>query len=377
MAKKLMKGCEAIGEAAIKAGARLFFGYPITPQNEIPEYLSARLPQVGGTFLQAESEVAASNMLYGAAGAGCRVFTSSSSPGISLMQEAISYLAGAELPVVIVNIMRGGPGLGSILPSQSDYMQAVKGGGHGDYRCIVLAPSTVQEAADLTHLAFDLADKYRNPVYVLGDGLIGQMMEPVEFKHDVDPKSLPVPAWATTGAKDRKRNIINSLYLDPESLEAHNWKLQEKYAKMACEVRHETYNTQGHRDVLIVAYGSVARIARTAIDELRDQGIEVGLFRPETLWPYPDKALLDTVAQTGAKKILVTELSCGQMVEDVRAVVAGRVPVEFYGRVGGMIMSPEELMSEARRMMGLPPGPNPPVDMPKMTVSFPLRGLVR
>ncbi len=375
MAKKLMKGCEAIGEAAIKAGARLFFGYPITPQNEIPEYLSARLPQVGGVFVQAESEVAASNMLYGAAGAGCRVFTSSSSPGISLMQEAVSYMSGAELPVVLINIMRGGPGLGGILPSQSDYMQAVKGGGHGDYRCIVLAPSTVQEAANLTMLAFELADKYRNPVYVLGDGLIGQMMEPVEFKTEIDPKSLPDKPWATTGCKGRKRNIVNSLFLDPESLEEHNWQLQKKFASMACEVRHATYNTQGHRDVLVVAYGTVARIARTAIDELREQGIEVGLFRPETLWPYPDKALLETLAQTGAKKVLVTELSCGQMVEDVREVVAGRVPVEFYGRVGGMIMAPEELMSEARRMMGLPPGPDAPTDMPKMQVSFPLRGL--
>jgi 2-oxoglutarate ferredoxin oxidoreductase subunit alpha len=370
-----MKGCEAIGEAAIKAGARLFFGYPITPQNEIPEYLSARLPQVGGTFVQAESEVAASNMLYGAAGAGCRVFTSSSSPGISLMQEAVSYMAGAELPVVIVNIMRGGPGLGGILPSQSDYNQAVKGGGHGDYRCIVLAPSTVQEAADLTFSAFDLADKYLNPVYVLGDGLIGQMMEPVEFKTEIDPKSLPVQPWATTGCKGRKRNIVNSLFLDPESLEKHNWKLQAKYASMSGEARHEVYNTGAPRDVLIVAYGSVARIARTAIDELREQGIEVGLFRPATLWPYPDKALLDTVAATKAKRVLVTELSCGQMLEDVRAIVAGRVPVEFYGRVGGMIMSPEELMAEVRRMMGLPPGPELPPDMPRMPVSFPLRGL--
>jgi 2-oxoglutarate ferredoxin oxidoreductase subunit alpha len=375
VAKKLMKGCEAIGEAAIKAGARLFFGYPITPQNEIPEYLSARMPQVGGTFVQAESEVAASNMIYGAAGAGCRVFTSSSSPGISLMQEAVSYMAGAELPVVIVNIMRGGPGLGGILPSQSDYNQAVKGGGHGDYHCIVLAPSTVQEAADLTQLAFDLADKYRNPVLVLGDGLIGQMMEPVEFKTEIDPKSLPVPPWATTGCKGRARNVVNSLYLAPETLEAHNWDLQKKFSSMACEVRHATYNTEAHRDVLIVAYGSVARIARTAIDELREQGIEVGLFRPETLWPYPDQALLETIAKTTPKHVLVTELSCGQMVEDVRAILAGRVPVEFYGRVGGMIMAPEEVMAVARRLMGLPPGLDVPTDMPKMQVSFPLRGL--
>jgi 2-oxoglutarate ferredoxin oxidoreductase subunit alpha len=291
------------------------------------------------------------------------------------MQEAVSYMSGAELPVVLVNIMRGGPGLGGILPSQSDYMQAVKGGGHGDYRCIVLAPSTVQEAADLTMLAFELADKYRNPVYVLGDGLIGQMMEPVEFKREIDPKSLPTPPWATNGCKGRKRNVINSLYLDPEGLEAHNWDLQKKFASMAVEVRHETYNCEGHRDVVIAAYGTVARIARTAIDELREQGLEVGLFRPQTLWPYPDAALLDTVAKTGAKHVLVTELSCGQMVEDVRAVIAGKVPVEFYGRVGGMIMAPEELMAQCRKLMGLPPGPEVPPDMPKMQVSFPLRGL--
>ncbi|HEY3358073.1 MAG TPA: 3-methyl-2-oxobutanoate dehydrogenase subunit VorB [Polyangia bacterium] len=375
MAKKLMKGCEAIGEAAIKAGARLFFGYPITPQNEIPEYMSARLPQVGGTFVQAESEVAAINMLYGAAGAGCRVFTSSSSPGISLMQEGISYMAGSELPCVIVNIMRGGPGLGGILPSQSDYMQTVKGGGHGDYRCLVLAPSTVQEAADLMMLAFDLADKYRNPVFILGDGLIGQMMEPVEFKGEIDPQDLPAKPWATTGCKGRGRNIVNSLYLDPEGLENHNWDLQKKFAAMQQEVRHATYNVEGPRDVLIVAYGSVARIARTAIDQMREQGVEVGLFRPVTLFPYPDAALLETVRMTGAKKILVTELSCGQMVEDVRAVVAGKTPVEFYGRVGGMIMAPEELEAECRRMMGLPPCANLVADMPKMQVSFPLRGL--
>jgi 2-oxoglutarate ferredoxin oxidoreductase subunit alpha len=376
MAKKLMKGCEAIGEAAIKAGARLFFGYPITPQNEIPEYMSARLPQVGGTFVQAESEVAASNMLYGAAGAGCRVFTSSSSPGISLMQEGISYMAGSELPAVIINIMRGGPGLGGILPSQSDYMQAVKGGGHGDYRCIVLAPSTVQEAADLTMLAFELADQYRNPTYVLGDGLIGQMMEPVEFKGEVDPATLPEKPWATTGCKGRTRNIINSLYLDPESLEQHNWDLQKKYTAMLAEKRHATYNVDGPREVLIVAYGSVARIARTAIDEMREQGIEVGLFRPVTLYPYPDEALLKTIAQTGAKKILVTELSCGQMVEDVRAIVANQLPVEFYGRVGGMIMAPEELEAECRRMMGLPADPElAGVEQPKQEVRMPLRGL--
>jgi len=351
MAKKLMKGCEAIGEAAIQAGCRLFFGYPITPQNEVPEYMAARLPQVGGTFVQAESEVAASNMLYGAAGAGCRCFTSSSSPGISLMMEGVSYIAGAELPVVIVNIMRGGPGLGGILPSQSDYFQAVKGGGHGDYRCLVLAPSTVQEAADLVQEAFDLADTYRNPVIVLGDGLIGQMMEPVEFKRSVRPEDLPAKPWATTGAKGRKPNIINSLHLDPEKLEAHNWRLAAKYATMTKrECRHEEWNLDCTADVLFVAYGTVARICKTAIEALRERGVRAGLFRPITLFPYPGESLRKAAEKAG--HILVSELSCGQMVEDVRYHVAGTRPVAFYGRVGGMIMTPEELVDEALKLVG-------------------------
>jgi 2-oxoglutarate/2-oxoacid ferredoxin oxidoreductase subunit alpha len=352
MAKKLLKGCEAIGEAAVQAGCRLFFGYPITPQNEIPEYMSARLPQVGGTFVQAESEVAASNMLYGAAGAGCRCFTSSSSPGISLMMEGLSYIAGSELPVVIVNIMRAGPGLGGILPSQSDYLQATKGGGHGDYRVLVLAPSTVQEAADLTMEAFDLADKYRNPVMVLGDGLIGQMMEPVEFKRHTDPEDLPPKPWATTGAAGRAPNIVNSLYLKPEDLEQHNLALGAKYRAMLSEVRHETYRADDDPDVLIVAYGTVARIARTAIDALREKGLKVGLFRPVTLFPYPSEALWSVAARV--KHVLVAELSMGQMVEDVRAVIAGRVPVDFYGRVGGMVMSAEELAEQVEKLAAVP-----------------------
>ncbi|NMB99365.1 MAG: 3-methyl-2-oxobutanoate dehydrogenase subunit VorB [Thermoanaerobaculaceae bacterium] len=350
MAKKLMKGCEAIGEAAIQAGCRLFFGYPITPQNEIPEYMSARLPQVGGMFVQAESEVSASNMLYGAAGAGCRCFTSSSSPGISLMQEGISYIAGAELPVVFVNIMRGGPGLGGILPSQSDYFQATKGGGHGDFRCLVLAPSTVQEAADLVQLAFDLADKYRNPVYVLGDGLIGQMMEPVEFKRTVNPEELPEKEWATTGAKGRKPNIINSLYLDPEDLEKHNWKLKKKYEEMEKnEKRWEEFNLEGNRDILFVAYGTVARIAKTAIEDLKSKGINAGLFRPITLYPFPGEELVK--AATKCKKILVSELSTGQMLEDVKYHLGKEREVAFYGRVGGMVMTPEELVDEAVKLL--------------------------
>ena len=349
MAKKLMKGCEAIGEAAINAGCRLFFGYPITPQNEIPEYMSARMPQVGGVFVQAESEVAASNMLYGAAGAGCRVFTSSSSPGISLMAEAISYIAGAELPVVIVNIMRGGPGLGGILPSQADYFQATKGGGHGDYRVLVLAPSTVQEAADLTQDAFDLADHYRNPVMLVGDGLIGQMMEPVEFKRSISPEDLPEKPWATTGCGAGKPRIINSLFLDPEQLEVHNWHLHRKYQDMVEEVRWESWKLEEPVDVLIVAYGTVARICKTAIDTLRARGVKVGLFRPISLFPYPSEQLSQAVDRTG--KVLVTELSTGQMLEDVKAIVAGRKPVSFHGRVGGMVMSPEEIEREVDKLV--------------------------
>ena len=351
MAKKLMKGCEAIGEAAIKAGCRLFFGYPITPQNEIPEYMSGRLPQVGGTFLQAESEVAASNMLYGASGAGCRVMTSSSSPGISLMQEGISYMAGAELPVVIVNIMRGGPGLGGILPSQSDYFQATKGGGHGDYRCFVLAPSSVQEAADLMIDAFDLADKYRNPVLVLGDGLIGQMMEPVEFKSEIAPDDLPAKPWATTGCKERKPNIINSLYLAGEQLEEHNWHLNRKYESMKQDVQFELYNAEGGCDVLIVAYGTVARIAKTSIEDLKAKGIKAGLFRPITLYPFPGEALAKAAAGVKAG-VLVSELSCGQMLEDVQFHLKDRDRISFYGRVGGMVMAPEELVEQVAKIAG-------------------------
>lgn len=352
MAKKLLKGCEAIGEAAVQAGCRLFFGYPITPQNEIPEYLSGRLPQVGGTFVQAESEVAASNMLYGAAGAGCRCITSSSSPGISLMAEGISYMAGSELPVVIVNIMRAGPGLGGILPSQADYLQATKGGGHGDYRLLVLAPSTVQEAADLTMEAFDLADKYRNPVMLLADGLIGQMMEPVEFKRRIEPEELPEKPWATTGARNRRPNIINSLYLKAEELEDHNWHLAAKYRSMTSEIRHDTYEADGEMDVLIVAYGTVARIARSSIDALRTKGIKVGLFRPVTLYPYPAEALAEVSLRAG--RVLVAELSTGQMVEDVRAIIQGRRPVDFYGRVGGIVMSAEELAEQVEKLAAVP-----------------------
>ncbi len=352
MAKKLMKGSEAIGEAAVQAGCKLFFGYPITPQNEIPEYMSHRLPQVGGTFVQAESEVAASNMIYGAAGSGERVFTSSSSPGISLMMEAVSYLAGSELPVVIVNIMRAGPGLGGILPSQSDYFQATKGGGHGDYRLLVLAPWSVQEAADLIQDAFDLADFYRNPVMVLGDGLIGQMMEPVEFGADRKPcKTLEPKTWAATGCPgDRPTNVINSLFLDPEALERHNQKLSAKYAEMVRdEVRYATYGTDEEYDLLIVAYGTVARVASSAIEDLRSRGIKVAMIRPITLFPFPYGQVREAALK--AKAVLVTELSTGQMIEDVRLALEGSRPVHFRGRQGGILLTPEEVASAAEEIV--------------------------
>ena len=352
MAKKLMKGCEAIGEAAIRAGCKLFFGYPITPQNEIPEYMSHRLPQVGGTFVQAESEVAASNMIYGAAGSGERVFTSSSSPGISLMQEAVSYIAGSELPVVIVNIMRAGPGLGGILPSQADYFQATKGGGHGDYRCLVLAPWSVQEAADLVQDAFDLADYYRNPVLMLGDGLIGQMMEPVEFRADRQPcKPLAPKTWAATGCDgSRPTNIVNSLFLDPEVLERHNQKLSAKYAAMVRdEVRFAEVGTDDEYDVLLVAYGTVARVCSTALEDLRADGIRAALVRPISLFPFPYAAVRRAAAR--AKAVLVVELSTGQMIEDVQLAVRGARPVHFHGRQGGMLVSPEAVAATVRKVL--------------------------
>jgi 2-oxoglutarate/2-oxoacid ferredoxin oxidoreductase subunit alpha len=355
MAKKLMKGSEAIGEAAVQAGCKLFFGYPITPQNEVPEYMAHRLPQVGGAFVQAESEVSASNMIYGAAGTGERVFTSSSSPGISLMMEGVSYLAGAELPVVIVNIMRGGPGLGGILPSQGDYFQATKGGGHGDYRCLVLAPWSVQEAADLVQDAFDLADYYRNPVMVLGDGLIGQMMEPVEFRADRKPcKPIAEKDWATTGYRgDRPRAIINSLFLDPEVLERHDRKLAAKYEAMRRDdVRVASYGTERAYDVLVVAYGTVARVVSTAIEDLAAEGMHVAMVRPITLFPFPDRAV--RAAAERARAVIVFELSTGQMVEDVRLAVEGRTPVVFYGRQGGMLISPDEAAERIRAVARQP-----------------------
>ncbi len=349
MAKVLMKGNEALAEGAIRAGCKLFFGYPITPQSEIPEYLSRRLPEVGGCYLQAESEVAASNMLYGAAGVGERVFTSSSSPGVSLMAEGLSYIAGAQLPVVLLNMVRGGPGLGGILPAQSDYLQATKGMGHGDFRLLVLAPSTVQEAADLIVDAFDLADKYRNPVMILGDGMLGQMMEPVEFK-ERKKADLPPKTWAATGYKGgRKRSIINSLYLDPLELEANSWELKAKYDAMARdELRWELFNCESDYDVLIVAYGSMARICKTTIELLKRRGVSVGLFRPITVFPYPYKQLFDAAQK--AKMVFCVEMSTGQMLEDVKLSLEGSKPVHFYGRTGGIVPSPEEVLRQVEKI---------------------------
>jgi len=342
MAKILMKGNEAIGEAAVRAGCRHFFGYPITPQTEIPEYLVKRMPEVGGVFLQAESELAASNMLYGAAGVGVRVMTSSSSPGISLMGEALSYIAACELPVVVINIVRSGPGLGGILPAQSDYLQATKGMGHGDFKIIVLAPSSVQEAVELVGLAFDLADKYRNPVIVIGDGMIGQMMEPVDFPPMRDPAERPVPAYALTGAKGRGKQIVNSLYLDPEACNQLNYKLAAKYRDVEKnEKRWETYNCDQPYDILVVAYGMMARIAKTAIIELAGQGLKLGLFRPISLFPFPYEALRETAGK--AKLIFDIEMSMGQMIEDVKLSVLGEKPIEFFGTAGGVVPSPEQV----------------------------------
>ncbi|MBR7173949.1 MAG: 3-methyl-2-oxobutanoate dehydrogenase subunit VorB [Clostridia bacterium] len=350
--KMLMKGNEAIAEAAIQAGCRFFFGYPITPQNQIPEYMSKRLPKIeGGCFLQAESEVAAINMVYGAAGAGARVMTSSSSPGISLKQEGISYIVGAELPCVIVNMVRGGPGLGSIQPAQSDYYQATRGGGHGDYRMIVLAPSSIQEAVELTQNAFDLADKYRNPVLVLGDGLIGQMMEPVEMPDYQKPADLPPKTWAATGwtpQSDRERAIINSLYIDPAVLEKHVNHLYEKYAVMEqTECRWQEELTED-ADYVICAYGTTARIARSAMRKLRAEGIRAGLIRPITLWPFPNAPIAK--AAEHAKAFLTVEMSMGQMVDDVRLAAEGKVPVHFFGRTGGIVPTVREIITEVEKL---------------------------
>lgn len=349
MSKILMKGNEAIGAAAIAAGCRYFFGYPITPQSELPEYMSRELPKVGGIYLQAESEVAAINMVYGAAGAGVRVMTSTSSPGFALKQEGMSYMAGAELPAVIVDVMRGGPGLGSIQPSQTDYFMVTRGGGNGDYRTIAYAPFSVQELVELVMESFEVADKYRNPVVVAADGVLGQMMEPVEFPERV--KKEPVAKdWATTGTKGkRKPNIINSLYLQPEILEQHNHNLIAKYRLITeNEIRVETDRIDDAEFVL-ASFGTTARIAKTAVDMLRAEGYKIGLIRPITLWPFPYRAF-ETLSDN-VKGVLTVEMNTGQMIDDVRIGVRGKMPVFHYGRYGGIIPVAEDIAAAVRQRM--------------------------
>ncbi len=343
MAAELLEGNAAIAEAAIRAGCEAFYGYPITPQTEVLEHFSKRMPELGRVFLQAESEVASINMVYGAASAGARVMSSSSSPGISLMQEGLSYIACSEVPAVLVNIMRGGPGLGNVQPSQADYFQATKMAGHGDYHMIVLAPSTVQEAIDHVVLAFDLAEKYRTIAMVVADGAIGQMMEPAEL-----PPMRPVrrfedrPEWALTGAKGRDPNVITSLYLGAENLEAVNIRLQEKLARIkAEEVRWKEYDTDD-ADLLLVAFGTVGRVCQTVVREARAKGLKVGLLRPITLWPYPEARLHELAGRV--KGVFTVEMNAGQMLEDVRLAVEGQCPVGFYGRMGGVIPLPDEIL---------------------------------
>ena len=349
--KLLMKGSEAIAEAAIRAGAMVFFGYPITPQNETPEYFSRRMPELGRVFLQAESEVAAINMIYGAACTGTRAITTSSSPGISLMQEGFSYIANTNVPCVVVNAMRGGPGLGDIAPAQADYFQATKGGGHGDYHSIVIAPHTVQEEADLMFDAFELADKYRIMVVVLVDGLLGQMMEPVEFKDWVDVKKFKTPEWATVGQGDRaQRNILISFDILAEGLEKMNLVLQDKYAKIReNEVRFEEYKMDD-ADYAITAFGTVARIAKTTIELARNEGIKVGLIRPITLYPFPEKVIENRASNV--KFFFDTEMNEGQMLEDVKLAVNGKKPVYFHGRLGGIVPTAEEILDEFKKHLG-------------------------
>ena len=350
--KKLMKGNEAVAEGAIRGGCRYFFGYPITPQNEIPEYMSWRLREIGGDFVQAESEVAAINMVYGAAGAGARAMTSSSSPGVSLKQEGISYIAMSDLPCVIVNMTRSGPGLGGIQPSQGDYFQTVKGGGHGDYRLLTYAPSTVQEAVDLLYDAFDKAEEYGIPVFILGDGILGQIMEPVSFK---PMKEMPDPEtkkFATTGHHHgQDRRIVNSLYIEPEICEPRNLELQEKYKLLQQkETMCEEYLCDD-AEIIITAFGSVGRIARTAIDDLRAKGVKVGMIRPITVFPFPTEVFQKYADKSSVKAFLDVELNAGQMIEDVKLAINCKKPVEFLGKLGGYVVSPEEICEKVMEVL--------------------------
>lgn len=338
--KVLMKGTDALGEAAIRAGCKCYFGYPITPQNEVPEYMSRRMEEVGGVFLQGESEIASINMVLGAAASGVRAMTSSSSPGISLKQEGLSFLAALELPAVIVNINRGGPGLGNIAPSQGDYYQATRGGGHGDYRMPVYAPASVQELYDITMRAFDVADLYRTPVMILGDGMMDQIMEPIYVRERPDVE-IPPKDYILDGAEGRPSRIVKSLILDPSEMEEHNWKLKRKYDLMAHDLpQWEEFMTDDAK-LTIIAYGTAARIAKGAVKRARSDGLKVGLLRPITLWPFPDEAIRSVAKKT--KLFLVFEMSTGQMVDDVRLAVEGKVPCEFYGRPGGVVPIPQEI----------------------------------
>ncbi len=355
MGKVLMKGNEAIGEAAIRAGCLNYFAYPITPQSEVAEYLAKRMPEVDGVFLQGESEVAVGYMIFGASACGERVMTTSSSPGVSLMSEAISYITSAQCPAVFVNIMRGGPGLGGILPSQADYFQATKGGGHGDYRLLVMAPASVQEAVEMVMEAFPLAEKYRNPVMIVGDGLIGQMMEPVEFPDNLSTPPSNKDDWATNGMDTRKsdkRNLVKTLYLNPEDLNNHNLLLKAKYERMKQEaVKYEPYNLDSDYEVLIVSYGTMSRVCKTAIDMLKDEGIEVGMVRPQTLFPFPEQAIFEAASRKNCKVALSVEMSMGQMIEDVERCVKGRLPVKWHGKCGGDVPTPEEVIDAVKQLI--------------------------
>jgi 2-oxoglutarate ferredoxin oxidoreductase subunit alpha len=347
--KIFMSGNHTFAEAAIRAGCRAYFGYPITPQNEIGEYMAENMRKAGGVFIQSESEIAAINMVVGAAATGARAMTSSSSPGISLKQEGMSFLSGFELPAVIVNIMRGGPGMGNIAPAQGDYFQATRGGGHGDYRTPVIAPGSIQEIADLTFVAFDIADRYRTPVMLLGDGMMGQIKEPVLFPEPLDPKTLPEKKWALTGRGDGPSRYLASLVLDSQKMENHNWKLFRKYEEIAKnETRFETYRVED-ADIIAVAYGTTARIAKGAINQLREQGLRVGLIRPITVWPFPNEIIRELSKKV--KRFIALEMSTGQMVEDVRLALEGRAEVLFYGRPGGIIPEPDEFAQVIRDKM--------------------------
>lgn len=350
MPKQLLKGNVAFAEAAVRAGCEAYFGYPITPQTELLEHMALRMPELGRTFLQAESEVAAVNMVYGAACTGVRTMTSSSSPGISLMQEGLSYIAGSELPAVFIDVVRGGPGLGNIQPSQGDYNQVTKSAGHGDYHPIVLAPSTVQEAIDHTVLAFDLAEKYRTIVFVVADGAIGQMMEPAELP---PMRELPLerPDWALTGAAGREKRLVSSIHLQAEQLEAFNQKLQAKLREIAAaEVRYDELEVED-AELIVVAFGTAARVAQTSVQRLRSHGLRAGLLRPITLWPFPEERLAQLAEQETTRQFLVVEMNAGQMVHDVRAAVGSHFPISFYGRMGGAVPLPAEVEREIRALM--------------------------